>query len=433
MHDIGRFLRALCSYRCTCWIMAIVFCLGSTAHAFQSQGYVKIVPQGSAHPYWGKISHINKQPSGIGVTMVGGNKGGGVISASRMRSICRIKQACLAALAVSGVSSAIGYYYWQLGQEPAFNTFLGREECLRKFERVAGYIKETMNIPCGGGNFSQYTLVGDYNPSVGHGDKNSYGETVRHYSIAWRSRLQDYKFPYLKDTYTEIKGSANSTRFRNQAVEGGQTLEQYLADEQNVITPEQWMDAAEASNGTVLQTGTALDGLPVYGTVTVTDTSSLTQTDYLTEAEVEALGLSDTSTGVKPGNEAVEGGVTSGGESGEESEPESALSSSCGTAPLPPCEVNVKNWPQSPSDPDFILGENEGLTERIVNIGTFDYGTGWLPRGCPAPVSISTPYGGVEFSYQWICQFTTAIAPLTILAALLAGLSIVFGSQRRVA
>lgn len=430
MNGTVRFFGALRPDRCFSWSLVVVLSLmASTANAFNTDGYLRVAPKAGGKPSWIRTARITRVGGVPTVWTAGGRAAPAALNLTTMRNVCKVRQACVAAFGVAAVASAIAYYRWQAGTQPDLNKALGYPECLPKSELVDRYMRQTINIPCGSGTPASYLLQLGYSGGTKHGQTNSYGETVSHASVAWRSRKSSYKYPHLADPFTRYAGNQNSTRFINRT--GGQTVAEYVADPVNTIDVSQWFDAAEVSNGVVLQTATATDGKPVYGTITITDTATLTDADYLTETETTRLGLTDTVTGTAPATDAPTtpgtgtqpGAGTAGG----------GVAGTCGRAPLPPCDVTVKNWPEAPSSPDYLVPDDQGLTERVVTVGRFDYGTGWLPRSCPAPVSIQTPYGTVSFSYQWICQLLELVAPLTILGALLAGLRIVFRSGEQAA
>lgn len=415
------------------WFLAGFLCLGSGAHAFDLSGYVRAVPAAGGSPSWVKTSRITRVGGVPTVWTVGGRSAAGAINPSTMRTICRSRQACVAALGVAAAASAIGYYYWQLGQEPDFNQDLGLNECITIYQPVDGYNKPTINIPCGNGTTSSYSMSGEYQSSIPHNSSNQYGENVSHSSVAWASRVDTYEYPILKDNYTRVTGNQNSTRFRNQATVGtdGQTVEEYLDNPVEPITEEQWWNLADQTQGVTLQTGTALDGLPVLGTVTVR-ADTLTAEDYLTPQQITDLGLDTlTDTGVITETGTGTGTDTgTGTETGTDTSTAGGAAAVCGSSPLPPCDVTVTNWPEAPTTPDYLVADDEDLETSTVSVGTFDYGTGWLPKTCPSDLAFNTPYGSQVFSYQYVCQGASAFAPLTVLAALLAGLSIVFGLGR---
>lgn len=396
---------------CLVLFLAFVLCLAPKANAFDFNGYIK-VPQAGSPDRWIKTARITRVGGVPTVWTVGGSSATAAINPATVRSLCRVKQACVALFGVAAAGAAIGFYQWQQGLEPTMNETLGYEECLTKFENVDGYSVSTTNIPCAGGTTSSYTIrfVGH---RWTHGVKNSYNEDVSHITAKIRSNNDLYRFPdYWSDPVTRVTGTSSSTRFQNQY--GSQTVQQYLDDEEaNPITEEQWWDAIEQTQGQVVVTDTALDGLDVAGAVQVA-TSTLTATDYLTDTQVAELGLEDVDVGTDP-----------------EPTPDPAGSAVCGVFPLPPCDVNVTNWPEAP-EPEYLMGDDEGLDEQEQDIGLLDFGSAWLPKQCPAPQSVPSPYGSFEISFDMACDFSRdMLSKFVRISALFAALGIVFSAATR--
>lgn len=393
--------------------LALAFCLTPEANAFDFSGYVK-VPQAGGAPKWVKTARITRVGGVPTVWTVGGARATASINPATVRTICRVRQACVALFGVVATGAAIGFYQWQQGQEPGMNDELGYEACLTKFETVDGRSQSTINVPCASGDINSYSIrfVGH---RWTHGAQNSYGESVTLSSAKIRSNKDDYTFPdYWSDPVTRVTGDSTSTRFQNSY--GVQTAQQYLDDpDANPVTEEQWWDAIEQTQGQVVVTDTALDGLDVAGGLQIA-TSTLTAADYLTDTQVADLGLEDVDTGTDLDPEPV---------------PDPAATAVCGVFPLPPCDVNVTNWPEAP-EPEYLLGDDEGVEEEEIDIGLIDFGSAWLPKQCPAPQQIPFPNGSFEVSFQPVCDFNRdVLSKLVRISSLLAALAIVFSAATR--
>jgi len=78
--------------------------------------------------------------------------------------------------------------------------------------------------------------------------------------------------------------------------------------------------------------------------------------------------------------------------------------------------------PEYQGDEDLMTMDD--IDSDVIDLsGYLDWGSGWLPRTCPAPVMIA----GSQFSYEPACQiFVSYLAPMVRISALIAFLLILF-------
>ena len=106
-------------------------------------------------------------------------------------------------------------------------------------------------------------------------------------------------------------------------------------------------------------------------------------------------------------------------------------------------ELNENPGEGTLPDPDGSLGSDNSLApdsgleaedmvtvsdidETVVDLTSFyDWGSGWLPKSCPAPVSFSLSGGTFEFSYSVLCSsVSTYVAPMIRFVAIMMFLNI---------
>lgn len=120
---------------------------------------------------------------------------------------------------------------------------------------------------------------------------------------------------------------------------------------------------------------------------------------------------------------------------------ETATNSNVGTVPDP------DNYPDPSSGSDPDPGEGSGETppnetlmdmsaipSHNIDVSNFlDWGSRWLPNGCPNDIDIALPYDQhVTFSYQNTCNvLNDYVGPLVQIAALISFLTIVFGGIKQ--
>lgn len=92
--------------------------------------------------------------------------------------------------------------------------------------------------------------------------------------------------------------------------------------------------------------------------------------------------------------------------------------------------------PESESDPaeeyeDMI--SMDAVPEEVIDISDyFQWGTGWLPRNCPAPQTLATVHGkSFSFDYSDLCTMVSQyVAPFMRFVAIITFLGIVIGGAR---
>lgn len=100
-------------------------------------------------------------------------------------------------------------------------------------------------------------------------------------------------------------------------------------------------------------------------------------------------------------------------------------------------EEEIKNPPKTPEIPDCVPGTDGcDIGEGSLNLADrFSFGSGWLPKTCPAPhqIPVEAPFFSKTFEFRWdpLCGFLTDIgSPIIRMLAIVAFLTIVFRSMR---
>lgn len=111
--------------------------------------------------------------------------------------------------------------------------------------------------------------------------------------------------------------------------------------------------------------------------------------------------------------------------------PEVATGTDIGTTPDPEGETDPNTDPSEPPDAEPMIDMSQVPT-RTVDVSTwFSYGSGWLPKSCPSPESVSIMGRTFTMNNQLVCEvISTYIAPSMRLVALFIFLHIVIGGIR---
>jgi hypothetical protein len=79
-------------------------------------------------------------------------------------------------------------------------------------------------------------------------------------------------------------------------------------------------------------------------------------------------------------------------------------------------DVEVQNWPETPAS------ELEGeLEENVIDFGNIEWGPGWMPAECPAPMEVDLFTATIEIPYEPVCSVAEGIAPFLIALTLITG------------
>lgn len=96
-----------------------------------------------------------------------------------------------------------------------------------------------------------------------------------------------------------------------------------------------------------------------------------------------------------------------------------------------PGEGTNPNPEPDPSPEDMI--DMTQVPEQTIDLSTyFDWGSGWLPKTCPAPVSFPIMGESFDFNYDTLCSsISTYVAPMIRFVAIMVFLNILIGGGAR--
>lgn len=106
-----------------------------------------------------------------------------------------------------------------------------------------------------------------------------------------------------------------------------------------------------------------------------------------------------------------------------------------------PISINEVNFdpglgtnPEPEPEPVLDMIGVDQIPEQTIDLSSyFSWGSGWLPKTCPAPVSFSIMNETFEFKYDTLCSFiTTYVAPMIRFVAIMIFLNILIGGGVRV-